>query len=257
MTHQLRLRWRARSPLGNGSPRGGCAAIASAIALCAAGAPICAEAREDKPDEAKFVAFSAPGSSLWADADFMLAGGQEIAAGSAENPAYLDLMKVRTRKGGLSVVSSYSLRLAPTGDGKPRLGERSPREGWGPFGGQSIGSGEQGVRAGHGVVVRVQRGLEARHAFDWQDPALSFFVAADSDAVAWRLDKATGNEPQGFYYQSDRVKIGDLEAGLAVEAGPARLGLAYVEREIRSINPTGVGELSREESFVGVTLTLK
>jgi hypothetical protein len=237
--------------LASESARGGCAVVASAIALGVAITPNCAHARDaERDDDTKFVAISAPSASLWPDLDFTLAG-------ASVDPAFLELMKVRTRRGGVNVVSSYGLRMTPTGESNSRAGDRSARENWGGFSAPWTRAGEEGLKPGHGVVVRVQRDLEAKQRFDWRDPALSFFVAADSDAVAWRLDKITGNEQQRFYYQSDRVKIGDLEAGLAVEAGRARLGLAYVEREIRAVTPSGVDEVTRDENFVGLTLTFK
>jgi hypothetical protein len=50
-------------------------------------------------------------------------------------------------------------------------------------------------------------------------------------------------------YREDRVRIGDMQAGFALEAGGVQAAIAYVQRDIQGRYG------SAEENFTGVTVS--
>lgn len=113
-------------------------------------------------------------------------------------------------------------------------------------------------RAGRGTELRLGRGLPGmrRQVSSWDNPAWYFFAAADDEALTWQpgVRNAFGGTSSTFALQ-DRVEIGDIQAGVTYEAGPLQASLAYVEREINY--QTGSRNFSQDESFTGVTLTMR
>lgn len=82
------------------------------------------------------------------------------------------------------------------------------------------------------------------------------FVASGQEALTWQPRHANGplNLTPNLAYESDRVGIGDRQAGLTYERHGVQASVAYVEREIR--DHVGRTFASRQESFVGFTLTM-
>lgn len=113
-------------------------------------------------------------------------------------------------------------------------------------------------REGRGSELRLGRGLPsmARRETSWDSPAWYFFAAADDEALTWQpgVRNAFGGSSAALALQ-DRVEIGDIQAGLTYEAGPLQASLAYVEREISY--HTGSRSFSQDESFTGLTLTMR
>ena len=113
-------------------------------------------------------------------------------------------------------------------------------------------------RRSRGSELRLGRGLShSRRALPsfFDPPSVYLFAASDDEAITWRPGSSSGGQSPGFALQ-DRVEIGDMQAGLTYEAGPFQASLAYVKRKV-SARTAGVGTVSHDESFTGVTLTMR
>lgn len=104
--------------------------------------------------------------------------------------------------------------------------------------------------AGSGAEVRVGRGLERlvtpwREA-TWDNPTWYLFAAGDNEQLAWAPG---GRGRSAVSYREDRVEIGDMQVGVAIEAHGLQASLSYVQRDIQGRYG------SAEENFSGVTLT--
>lgn len=109
-----------------------------------------------------------------------------------------------------------------------------------------------------GSELRLGRGLKnLRRDQPSRTPVWYFFAASDDEALVWRpgSNRALGGQPSGFALQ-DRVEIGDIQAGITYERGRMQASLAYVEREI-SVRTAGSHTISSDESFAGLTLTMR
>lgn len=109
-----------------------------------------------------------------------------------------------------------------------------------------------------GSELRLGRGLaNLRRDQPSRTPIWYFFAASDDEALVWRPGsrREFGGQPSGFALQ-DRVEIGDLQAGITYEHGRMQASLAYVEREI-SVRTAGSHTISSDESFAGLTLTMR
>jgi len=125
----------------------------------------------------------------------------------------------------------------------------------------SIGVNNAGdiSRAGAGSELRLGSGLgdmRRRAQSSWDSPIWYVFAAADDEALTWQpgARNAFGGAGASFSVE-DRVEIGDMQAGITMEAGRLQASLAYVQREISAY--VGAESRSRDESFTGVTLTLR
>lgn len=81
----------------------------------------------------------------------------------------------------------------------------------------------------------------------WAHPRMLIFAGGGDEALTWS-PRQSGSEAR-FSYRDDRVELGDVHAGLGLEASGATLAIGYVEKSYE----TGVG--SNRESFAGVTVT--
>lgn len=114
-------------------------------------------------------------------------------------------------------------------------------------------------RRTRGSELRLGRGLtnmRRREAPSWNNPAWYFFAASDDEALTWAPGSRNSfaGSSSGWALQ-DRVEVGDLQAGITYEAGGLQASLAYVEREI-SVR-AGARDLSQDQSFTGLTLTMR
>ncbi len=107
-------------------------------------------------------------------------------------------------------------------------------------------------RRGSGAELRIGQGLVGRRETGAADSAY-VFVASDDEALTWRPG-ARKHEDRALALQ-DQVEVGDVSAGIAIERNGVQASLAYVERE--ATTHVGVESFSREESFTGVTLTMR
>lgn len=85
---------------------------------------------------------------------------------------------------------------------------------------------------------------------------ISLFLAADDEAISWSLTQASPNYGQ-VAYEDERVDVGNLAVGVALNLENARIAAAYVEREVDTRMNARFGEASREQNFVGAIVTLK
>jgi len=81
---------------------------------------------------------------------------------------------------------------------------------------------------------------------DWSHPNWYVYAASDNEQLAWSPRATTGSSVR---YREDRVKIGDMQAGFALEAGGVQAAIAYVQRDIQGRYGTA------EENFTGVTVS--
>jgi|CXWL01.1.fsa_nt_gi hypothetical protein len=98
------------------------------------------------------------------------------------------------------------------------------------------------------VESAVRRAInEAPSPAPWNHPRMVVFAGGGEEALMWS-PSINGSETR-FTYQDDRVELGEIHAGIGLEAGNAVLALSYVEKDY----DTGFGSLS--ENFAGVSLT--
>jgi hypothetical protein len=105
-------------------------------------------------------------------------------------------------------------------------------------------------RAGDGAEVRVGNRLSGLtkqwDAADWSSPNWYFYAASDNEQLSWSPRVTSGSSVR---YREDRVRIGDMQAGFALEAGGVQAAIAYVQRDIQGRYG------SAEENFTGVTVS--
>lgn len=87
----------------------------------------------------------------------------------------------------------------------------------------------------------------------WDKPAWYIFAASDNDAVTW-TPAASPNDPNRALRSQDRVAVGDIQAGLSLEANGMQASLAYVKREVTTMDAIRHTEKANQE-FGGITLT--
>jgi hypothetical protein len=84
----------------------------------------------------------------------------------------------------------------------------------------------------------------------WDNPSWYFFAASDGQALTWTPAMERAMRP-GLSYQDDRITIGDLQAGLSMEANGLQASFSYIQREISN------GRASDTQNFTGVSLTMR
>ncbi len=113
-----------------------------------------------------------------------------------------------------------------------------------------VGDNGELERRASGSALRIGQGLVERREIGGGNSAYAF-VASDDEALTWR----PGARKRGGVALQDQVEVGDVSAGFAVERNGVQASLAYVERE--ATTHVGVESFSREESFTGVTVTMR
>jgi hypothetical protein len=116
----------------------------------------------------------------------------------------------------------------------------------------SLSAGDSGEAVARGAELRVGRRLKGLVAdFEqptWDRPAWYLFAASDGQALTWT--PASGNGARDIRLQ-DRVTIGDLQAGLTIQASGLQASLTYLEREVSNAQRTD------KQSFTGIALTMR
>ncbi len=119
-----------------------------------------------------------------------------------------------------------------------------------------VGYNNQGdiERESSGSELRLGRGLRRNDRLG--APAWYVFAASDDEALVWRPGARTefGGAGSSFSLQ-DRVEIGDMQAGVTYESNGWQASFAYVERKVSA--RTGSRTVSQDESFTGVTFTMR
>lgn len=120
----------------------------------------------------------------------------------------------------------------------------------------SLGANSEGdiSREAQGAEVRLGQGLSRSEPSD--EPRWYIFAASDDEALTWQPGARNefGGRSSSLSLQ-DRVEIGDMQAGVTYERNGVQASLAYVDREVSST--VGIQTISRDESFTGVTLTMR
>jgi hypothetical protein len=106
---------------------------------------------------------------------------------------------------------------------------------------------------GAGAELRLGRGLDAFvrpfESPSWDNPTWYFFAAADGSALTWRPENTANTLERGLRLQEERVVVGDVQAGVSMEANGMQASLSLVKRDVTN------GAVTEDESFVGATLT--
>lgn len=109
-----------------------------------------------------------------------------------------------------------------------------------------VGSARAGVEARIGQ--RLAHMVRPWETPSWDRPTWYFFAASDGQALTWAPNVSAPGRTNGLRLQ-DRVEIGDMQAGVSVEAGGLQTSFAIVQRDV-----SGFGG-SAEENFAGLTVT--
>lgn len=104
-------------------------------------------------------------------------------------------------------------------------------------------------RSGAGTELRIGRGLVERR--EGGEDSVYVFVASDNEALTWAPGSSAG-APLALQQQ---VEVGDRSAGVTLARGGVQTSVAYVERE--SSTRVGAQTISRDQSFAGVTVTVR
>jgi hypothetical protein len=110
---------------------------------------------------------------------------------------------------------------------------------------------------GSGAEIRVGQGLSLKKLASGQEidhKGWYLFAASDGRALTWTPanDPATPN--RGMHLENT-VEIGDVQAGVAMNAGPMRTSLSVVKRTVKSY--IGPYKHSADDSFAGFTFSWK
>lgn len=117
-----------------------------------------------------------------------------------------------------------------------------------------------GATQSRGAEVRVGQRLkslgvakEFQSPTSWEKPAWYIFAGGDGQALTYTPSNDPSQVNRNFRMQ-DRVDIGDIQAGVSVEAGGMQASLSYVKREVTTIDKIRHSE-TKDESFTGFTFT--
>lgn len=115
------------------------------------------------------------------------------------------------------------------------------------------GDDRLGAIESRGAEVRFGQRLEnpvrTFQSPSWDKPSWYLFAASDGEALTWQpREGAALVDP--LRYQ-ERVTVGDMQAGLSVEANGVQASLSYMQREVSN------GQRSDDQRHVGVSVTLR
>ncbi len=107
-----------------------------------------------------------------------------------------------------------------------------------------------------GSELRIGSGLVNRRENDGGRSVYAF-VSSDNQALTWQPGTRTefGERGNPLALQQNQVEIGDASAGVTYENNGVQTSLAYVER--KRFTQVGTQGFTQEESFAGVTVTLR
>ncbi len=105
-----------------------------------------------------------------------------------------------------------------------------------------------------GAVVRIGEDLRSK---DVNSNTWYVFAGADAEALSYTPESATALT-RGEFGLSDRIIIGDAQAGVGYRIGSADVSLGYFRREISSLNDTlGTEGFSKTEDAAALSFTWK
>ena len=113
---------------------------------------------------------------------------------------------------------------------------------------QSDAFGERTTRGAEVRIGRRLRGLVTEFEQPtWDRPAWYFFAASDGQALTWTPNSASSRPLR----VQDRVTIGDIQAGLSIQASGLQASLTYLQREVSNAQRSDI------QHFAGISLTLR
>lgn len=125
----------------------------------------------------------------------------------------------------------------------------------------SFAEDDTSERLAGGAEVRLGQRLEqlvGEHGgATWDKPSWYLYAASEGSALTWTPADAAYGERSALGYQ-ERVEIGDLSAGVTMEAGGVQGSIAYLQREITNAR-IGSSDRTRSvtENYIGATLTVR
>ena len=105
-----------------------------------------------------------------------------------------------------------------------------------------------------GAVVRIGDDLRSNHVASntWY-----IFAGADAEALSYSPESITGLT-RGEFGLSDRIIIGDAQAGVGYRIGSADVSLGYFRREVSTLNDSaGTEGFSKTEDAAALSFTWK
>ena len=115
----------------------------------------------------------------------------------------------------------------------------------------SVRFDDDGSSAALGAVVRIGEDLRANEV---SSNTWYVFAGADAEAFSYSPESAT----RGQFGLSDRVIIGDAQAGIGYRIGSADVSLGYVRREISTLKDSlGTEGFSKSEESAALSFTWK
>lgn len=113
---------------------------------------------------------------------------------------------------------------------------------------------EEGRSAAFGAVVRIGDDLRANNV---DSNTWYVFAGADAEALSYDSETSSGLS-RGEFALSDRMLIGDAQAGVGYRMGSADVSLGYIRREVTSFDGGLSGEgFSRSEDAAALSFTWK
>ncbi len=105
------------------------------------------------------------------------------------------------------------------------------------------------VRSEGGELSLGQRlSIEELATPTWDAPTWYLFAAADGEALTWAPGVGPAREG-GLRLQEERVMVGDVQAGLSMEASNLQASLSFIQREVSN------GQRSEDQNYTGLSVT--
>ncbi|WP_022699237.1 lipid A-modifier LpxR family protein [Euryhalocaulis caribicus] len=110
--------------------------------------------------------------------------------------------------------------------------------------------GPDGSVAGAGAIARIGQNLEKKRE---DEPSWYFFAGADAEALT--IDPRQGFDFSDSMRLQGQTIVGDAQAGVAWNWGPADVALAYVQKD-REYSSPSYG-ISRKDDFAALSVSLR
>ncbi|MGH1421275.1 MAG: lipid A-modifier LpxR family protein [Hyphomonas sp.] len=105
-----------------------------------------------------------------------------------------------------------------------------------------------------GGEVRIGQNLNITNSLE-QPKGWYIFAGADGEALIWdaAIDGLTPSF--GGMSLSDKITVGDLQAGVSIQRAGGELSLSYIHREVRYSDRNG--SIETKEDFAGISFTMR
>lgn len=105
-----------------------------------------------------------------------------------------------------------------------------------------------------GGEVRIGRNLNITNSLE-QPKGWYIFAGADGEALIWDAAVDGFTPSFGGMSLSDKITVGDLQAGVSVQRAGGELSLSYIHREVRYSDRNG--SIETKEDFAGISFTMR